>query len=90
MNDIGFVRRLAERDCKVLSLAGFLCVQIREARNQTLGDCLKKEFRITVNIMRSTISIDAFEVKNHTFLVLLCQEYSMYAFMSDCVITRRV
>ncbi|XP_013654555.2 3-hydroxyisobutyryl-CoA hydrolase-like protein 5 [Brassica napus] len=34
---------------------------IREARNQTLGDCLKKEFRITVNIMRSTISIDAFE-----------------------------
>nr|VDD53830.1 unnamed protein product [Brassica oleracea] len=33
---------------------------IREARNQTLGDCLKKEFRITVNIMRSTISIDAF------------------------------
>ncbi|XP_033134018.1 3-hydroxyisobutyryl-CoA hydrolase-like protein 1, mitochondrial [Brassica rapa] len=61
VNDIGFLRRLAERDCKVLSLAGFLCVQIREARNQTLGDCLKKEFRITVNIMRSTISIDAFE-----------------------------
>ncbi|CAN7134648.1 unnamed protein product [Brassica rapa subsp. narinosa] len=55
------IERLAERDCKVLSLAGFLCVQIREARNQTLGDCLKKEFRITVNIMRSTISIDAFE-----------------------------
>ncbi|CAF2105561.1 unnamed protein product [Brassica napus] len=57
VNDIGFVRRLAERACKVLILAGFLCVQIREARNQTLGDCLKKEFRITVNIMRSTISM---------------------------------
>ncbi|KAF8079905.1 hypothetical protein N665_0994s0030 [Sinapis alba] len=34
---------------------------IREGRRQTLGDCLKKEFRITVNILRSTISPDAFE-----------------------------
>ncbi|KAF8079904.1 hypothetical protein N665_0994s0029 [Sinapis alba] len=34
---------------------------IREGRKQTLGDCLKKEFRITVNILRSTISPDVYE-----------------------------
>ncbi|CAN6890558.1 unnamed protein product [Brassica oleracea var. botrytis] len=34
---------------------------IREGRKQTLSDCLKKEFRITINILRSTISPDVYE-----------------------------
>ncbi|KAJ0236061.1 3-hydroxyisobutyryl-CoA hydrolase-like protein 5 [Hirschfeldia incana] len=34
---------------------------IRDGRNQTLSDCLKKEFRITVNILRTTISPDVYE-----------------------------
>ncbi|ESQ36256.1 hypothetical protein EUTSA_v10007893mg [Eutrema salsugineum] len=34
---------------------------IREGRKQTLSDCLKKEFRITVNILRKTISPDVYE-----------------------------
>ncbi|KAL1202094.1 3-hydroxyisobutyryl-CoA hydrolase-like protein 5 [Cardamine amara subsp. amara] len=34
---------------------------IREGRKQTLGDCLKKEFRLTVNILRKTISPDVYE-----------------------------
>ncbi|CAH8354408.1 unnamed protein product [Eruca vesicaria subsp. sativa] len=34
---------------------------IREGRKQTLSDCLKMELRITVNIMRRTISKDAYE-----------------------------
>ncbi|XP_056848744.1 LOW QUALITY PROTEIN: 3-hydroxyisobutyryl-CoA hydrolase-like protein 5 [Raphanus sativus] len=34
---------------------------IREGRKQTLSDCLKKEFRITVNILRSIISPDVYE-----------------------------
>uniref|UniRef100_A0A1J3H692 3-hydroxyisobutyryl-CoA hydrolase n=1 Tax=Noccaea caerulescens TaxID=107243 RepID=A0A1J3H692_NOCCA len=34
---------------------------IREGRKQTLGDCLKKEFRLTVNILRNTISPDVYE-----------------------------
>lgn len=34
---------------------------IREGRNQTLAECLKREFRMTVNILRSTISGDVYE-----------------------------
>ncbi|KAL9244290.1 hypothetical protein vseg_018083 [Gypsophila vaccaria] len=34
---------------------------IREARNQTLGECLKREFRLTINILRSMISGDVYE-----------------------------
>lgn len=34
---------------------------VREARNKTLAECLKTEFRLTMNILRSTISGDVYE-----------------------------
>lgn len=34
---------------------------IREGRNQTLAESLKKEFRLTMNILRTTISSDVYE-----------------------------
>ncbi|XP_010241288.1 PREDICTED: 3-hydroxyisobutyryl-CoA hydrolase-like protein 5 [Nelumbo nucifera] len=34
---------------------------IREGRKQTLLECLKKEFRLTMNILRTTISGDVYE-----------------------------
>lgn len=34
---------------------------IREGRKQTLPDCLKKEFRLTINLLRSMISGDVYE-----------------------------
>ncbi|KAK3023747.1 hypothetical protein RJ639_044456 [Escallonia herrerae] len=34
---------------------------MREGRKQTLADCLKKEFRLTMNILRTTISGDVYE-----------------------------
>lgn len=34
---------------------------IRDGRKQTLSDCLKKEFRLTMNILRTTISGDVYE-----------------------------
>lgn len=34
---------------------------IREGRNQTLAESLKKEFRLTMNILRTTISNDVYE-----------------------------
>ncbi|PON35270.1 Enoyl-CoA hydratase/isomerase, HIBYL-CoA-H type [Parasponia andersonii] len=34
---------------------------IREGRKQSLPECLKKEFRLTINILRSTISTDVYE-----------------------------
>ncbi|KAJ1383122.1 Enoyl-CoA hydratase/isomerase, HIBYL-CoA-H type [Sesbania bispinosa] len=34
---------------------------VREGRNQPLSECLKKEFRLTMNILRSTISEDMYE-----------------------------
>ncbi|KAL8139905.1 hypothetical protein V2J09_005926, partial [Rumex salicifolius] len=34
---------------------------IREGRNQTLAECLKMEFRLTMNILRSMISTDVYE-----------------------------
>ncbi|KAA8526196.1 hypothetical protein F0562_008065 [Nyssa sinensis] len=34
---------------------------IREGRKQTLPECLKKEFRLTMNILRTTISGDVYE-----------------------------
>lgn len=34
---------------------------IREGRKQTLLECLKKEFRLTINILRATISGDIYE-----------------------------
>ncbi|XP_011082898.1 3-hydroxyisobutyryl-CoA hydrolase-like protein 5 [Sesamum indicum] len=34
---------------------------IREGRKQTLSECLRKEFRITMNILRSVISPDVYE-----------------------------
>jgi 3-hydroxyisobutyryl-CoA hydrolase len=37
-------------------------VQVREGRNQSLSECLKKEFRLTMNILRTTISEDMYEV----------------------------
>ncbi|EOA37916.1 hypothetical protein CARUB_v10009384mg [Capsella rubella] len=36
-------------------------LSIREGRNQTLSECLKKEFRLTVNTLRKTISPDMYE-----------------------------
>ncbi|CAN4097020.1 unnamed protein product [Withania somnifera] len=35
---------------------------IREGRKQTLSECLKKEFRITINTLRTRISGDVYEV----------------------------
>ncbi|KAJ6335944.1 hypothetical protein OIU78_012529 [Salix suchowensis] len=35
--------------------------QIREGRKQTLAECMKKEFRLTMNILRTTISADVYE-----------------------------
>lgn len=37
-------------------------VQIREGRKQTLAESLKKEFRLTINILRTTMSEDVYEV----------------------------
>ncbi|PIA41563.1 hypothetical protein AQUCO_02200180v1 [Aquilegia coerulea] len=34
---------------------------IREGKQQTLAECLKKEFRLTINILRATISGDVYE-----------------------------
>uniref|UniRef100_A0A1D1ZIR9 3-hydroxyisobutyryl-CoA hydrolase n=1 Tax=Anthurium amnicola TaxID=1678845 RepID=A0A1D1ZIR9_9ARAE len=34
---------------------------IQEGRKQTLAECLKKEFRLTMNILRSVISADVYE-----------------------------
>ncbi|KAH8515564.1 hypothetical protein H0E87_004142 [Populus deltoides] len=34
---------------------------IREGRKQTLAECLAKEFRLTMNILRTTISADVYE-----------------------------
>lgn len=34
---------------------------IRQGRNQTLSECLKKEFRLTINTLRSAISNDMYE-----------------------------
>ncbi|KAK9150900.1 hypothetical protein Syun_009209 [Stephania yunnanensis] len=34
---------------------------IREGRKQTLAECLKKEFRLTMSILRTTISADVYE-----------------------------
>lgn len=34
---------------------------VREGRNQTLSESLKKEFRLTMNILRSTVSGDVYE-----------------------------
>ncbi|KAL6144205.1 hypothetical protein ACLB2K_054900 [Fragaria x ananassa] len=34
---------------------------IREGRKQTLAEALKKEFRLTINVLRSTISEDVYE-----------------------------
>ncbi|XP_042488146.1 3-hydroxyisobutyryl-CoA hydrolase-like protein 5 [Macadamia integrifolia] len=34
---------------------------VREGRNQTLPECLKREFRVTVNILRGKISGDVYE-----------------------------
>ncbi|CAH9143204.1 unnamed protein product [Cuscuta epithymum] len=34
---------------------------IREGRKQTLAECLKKEFRLTINILRAVISGDVYE-----------------------------
>lgn len=36
--------------------------QIRDGRKQTLSECLKKEFRLTINILRKMISGDVYEV----------------------------
>ncbi|QHO46844.1 hypothetical protein HN51_016314 [Arachis hypogaea] len=35
---------------------------VHEGRNETLFECLKKEFRLTMNILQSTISEDMYEV----------------------------
>lgn len=34
---------------------------IRDGRKETLAECLKKEFRLTMNILRTTISTDVYE-----------------------------
>ncbi|KAJ8436171.1 hypothetical protein Cgig2_002742 [Carnegiea gigantea] len=36
-------------------------IPVREARNKTLAECLKAEFRLTMNILRSTVSGDVYE-----------------------------
>ena len=45
-------------------------LQIREGRKQSLPECLKKEFRLTINILRATISGDVYEV-----VLQLCQYF---------------
>lgn len=39
-----------------------IAFQIREGRKQTLAECLKKEFRLTMNILREVICGDVYEV----------------------------
>ncbi|CAI0461335.1 unnamed protein product [Linum tenue] len=36
-------------------------LKVREGRKQALGECLKKEFRLTMNILRTKISGDVYE-----------------------------
>jgi hypothetical protein len=37
-------------------------LQIREARNKTLQECLRTEYRLTINALCGTISKDLYEV----------------------------
>lgn len=39
-----------------------LHLQIRGGRKRTLAECLKNEFRLTMNLLRSVISSDVYEV----------------------------
>jgi len=51
--------------CFLISCFYIYClgyVQVREGRNETLAHCLKREFRLTINILRTTISEDMYEV----------------------------
>lgn len=41
---------------------------IREGRKQSLSECLKKEFRLSINILRATISGDVYEVNLQLWL----------------------
>ncbi|KAM0019171.1 putative 3-hydroxyisobutyryl-CoA hydrolase [Helianthus debilis subsp. tardiflorus] len=51
------------KDLKRSSPTGFKITlkSIRDGRKQTLSECLKKEFRLTINILRAIISGDVFE-----------------------------
>ncbi|RRT78529.1 hypothetical protein B296_00013148 [Ensete ventricosum] len=40
----------------------FVPSEIRRGRNRTLAECLKNEFRLTMNLLRSVISSDVYEV----------------------------
>jgi hypothetical protein len=40
----------------------FWTLQVREGRKQSLPECLKKEFRLTINILRSVVTGDVYEV----------------------------
>ncbi|RWV94423.1 hypothetical protein GW17_00043039, partial [Ensete ventricosum] len=39
----------------------FVPSEIRRGRNRTLAECLKNEFRLTMNLLRSVISSDVYE-----------------------------
>jgi hypothetical protein len=54
------IRLLAEG--KPLSYDFFWTLQVREGRKQSLPECLKKEFRLTINILRSVVTGDVYEV----------------------------
>lgn len=54
-----------------LAFALYIFSQIREGRKQTLPECLKKEFRLTINALRSKISGDVYEVLNSPFIIFL-------------------
>jgi hypothetical protein len=45
-----------------LILMVVLILQIREGRKQSLPECLKKEFRLTMNTLRSVVTGDVYEV----------------------------
>ncbi|KAK6157108.1 hypothetical protein DH2020_011356 [Rehmannia glutinosa] len=56
--------KITLQSCASLGLipdSDFDYLQIREGRKQTLSECLKKEFRITMNILRTVISGDVYE-----------------------------
>jgi len=45
-----------------LTFFSIIFFQIREGKAQTLSECLRREFRITINTLRTLISYDLYEV----------------------------
>lgn len=55
--------------------------QVREGRKQTLSECLKREFRLTINILRRIISDDMYEV-SPKWIMWLLSLLSWYIYVS--------